>query len=477
MKRLTLNYGARFEHFNASVPAESSPASTWIGARDFPAIPNVPNWNDWAVRFAAAYDLFGDGKTALKANAGKYVASQAAGYAQTFNGMSGTTQTVTWTDAGQERHDPRRRRQHRGQRGRRPHVELRAGYRASGSRARARLQLGVQRPAAARAVAAHVGHRRLLSPRFLQPAGRRQPEPERERLDACSRSRRRPTRGCRSRGSRFRSTPSTRPRSARRPITCITYSTQNKSSYNGIEVSANVRRDKFILFGGVTTDRLVTSNCDGSTTLDVGARGASARDNPNSLRFCDVTLATSGQPAGVFRTTVKASAAYSFPYDVQLSGSFIVDSGSGRQRRLHGDLRDRGPAIIGIDDRHRVHHRESRRAELALPRLPEPSRHAPRQDVPRSTTRKIQGFVDIFNVLNAGTVMSVNQTYGAVAATNAWLTPTHHHGRAVRPVRAAAELLEPGLGTRDRGQRHGTGTQEPKTSRVFCLVSFVSSCS
>src|SRR5205823_13270757 len=65
MKNLTLNYGARFEHFNASVPAESSPASTWIGARNFPAIPNVPNWNDWAARFAVAYDLFADGKTAL----------------------------------------------------------------------------------------------------------------------------------------------------------------------------------------------------------------------------------------------------------------------------------------------------------------------------------------------------------------------------------------------------------------------------
>ena len=89
-----------------------------------------------------------------------------------------------------------------------------------------------------------------------------------------------------------------------------TYSTQNTSTYNGFEVSGNVRRDKFILFGGVTTDRLLTSNCDGSTaTFDVGARGASARDNPNSLRFCDVTLATSGQPAGVFRTTVKASGA------------------------------------------------------------------------------------------------------------------------------------------------------------------------
>ena len=28
MKRLTLNYGARFDHFNAEVPAESAPAST-----------------------------------------------------------------------------------------------------------------------------------------------------------------------------------------------------------------------------------------------------------------------------------------------------------------------------------------------------------------------------------------------------------------------------------------------------------------
>src|SRR5438105_1354781 len=99
MNRLTLNYGARFDHFNAEVPAESAPASTWIAARDFPAIPNVPNWNDWSVRLAAAYDVFGNGKTAFKANAGKYVASQAAGFAQTFNGMNGATQTRTWNDA------------------------------------------------------------------------------------------------------------------------------------------------------------------------------------------------------------------------------------------------------------------------------------------------------------------------------------------------------------------------------------------
>ena len=70
----------------------------------------------------------------------------------------------------------------------------------------------------------------------------------------------------------------------------LTGSTQNKSSYNGFEVTGNMRRDKFIVFGGVTTDRLITSNCDGSGATD----GTSGRDNPNGLRFCDSVRATGG---------------------------------------------------------------------------------------------------------------------------------------------------------------------------------------
>ena len=46
---------------------------------------------------------------------------------------------------------------------------------------------------------------------------------------------------------------------------------------------------------------------------------------------------------------------------------------------------------------------------------------------------RIQGFVDIFNVLNAGTVLSVNETYGSIPATNTWRTPlTIMDGRYVR---------------------------------------------
>ena len=50
------------------------------------------------MRFAGAYDLFGNGKTAIKANASKYIAAAAAGFAQTFNPMNYSTQTRAWLD-------------------------------------------------------------------------------------------------------------------------------------------------------------------------------------------------------------------------------------------------------------------------------------------------------------------------------------------------------------------------------------------
>ena len=94
------------------MPAESAAAGNWIRARNFAEIPNVPNWQDWSVRFAGAYDLFGNGKTAIKANASKYIAAAAAGYAQNFNGMTYSTQTRAWLDFDGNKLDLRRGRQH-----------------------------------------------------------------------------------------------------------------------------------------------------------------------------------------------------------------------------------------------------------------------------------------------------------------------------------------------------------------------------
>ena len=70
ISRLTLNYGLRFDYFNGYVPEQSTPASTFVPAREFAAVHNVPNWKDVNPRLGASYDLFGNGRTALTDVAG-----------------------------------------------------------------------------------------------------------------------------------------------------------------------------------------------------------------------------------------------------------------------------------------------------------------------------------------------------------------------------------------------------------------------
>jgi len=198
-----------------------------------------------------------------------------------------------------------------------------------------------------------------------------------------------------------------------------TYSTQNKTTYNGVEFTANARGEKYLLFGGVTTDRRAVTSCDGDTTTS----GTSPRDNPNNLRFCD-----SIPP---FRTTVKASAAYTLPYDVQISGSFASIPGLGGTcnpncgisanytvttaiaggRPIIGSPSGSASTIVNLVQSNTLFLDAQNRVDMRISRTF------------KFGQTKIQGFVDIFNVLNAGTVTSVNQTYAA-SGTNLWLTPT-----------------------------------------------------
>ena len=207
----------------------------------------------------------------------------------------------------------------------------------------------------------------------------------------------------------------------------LTYSTQNKTTYNGFEVSGNIRRDKFFVLGSITTDRLITTNCDGSGSTD----GTSGRDNPNGLRFCESVRATQGQPAGVFRTTVKASASYSFPYDIQVNGSFasipspavaanytVTSALAGRP--IVGSTAGAQTIVVNLVEPNTVFLDTVRRLDLRVGKTF------------RFNNVKIQGFADVFNVLNAGTVLSINQTYAA-SGTNGWFAPlTIMDGRYVR---------------------------------------------
>jgi hypothetical protein len=54
VNRLTLNLGVRYDYLNGSVPALDVPAGTWVPARHFDAVNNIPNWKDLAPRLGAA---------------------------------------------------------------------------------------------------------------------------------------------------------------------------------------------------------------------------------------------------------------------------------------------------------------------------------------------------------------------------------------------------------------------------------------
>jgi hypothetical protein len=410
INRLTLNIGGRYDHFNAEVPAQSAPAGPWIQERNFPAIENVPNWNDWSVRVAGAYDLFGNGKTALKANASKYLASQAAGYAANFNGMTYSTQNRLWLDfdgnrsildgAGNiQRNEVLGGTSNFGQVTNRPDPDLARGYNWE-------YGVSVQHQLLSRLSVSAGYHRRQFY-----------------NLDVTDNLNLSP-----DEWNSFTITTPNDPRlsTAGQPITMYslnanklntptdnlrTFSDINTSTYNGVEVSANARFSRALFFGGVTTERRATTSCD-------------ERDNPNGLRFCD--------SAPPFRTTVKLSGAYQLPYEFQLSGTFMAVPGSSVNANYTVTSAIAGRTIIGstaggttinvnLIEPNTLFLDYRKTFDLRLARNFRFDRY------------RIQPFADFFNVLNLGTVTRVNETFGSNPATNSWMNPqTIQEGRYVR---------------------------------------------
>ena len=106
--RLTLNLGFRLDGIYGYVPVQSSPAGTWAAISEqlsdavFEVTSEIQGLPDWPMnvgpRLSFAYDLFGDGRAALKGGWGRYYTQTGSALPGSANPNAGASAWVGWND-------------------------------------------------------------------------------------------------------------------------------------------------------------------------------------------------------------------------------------------------------------------------------------------------------------------------------------------------------------------------------------------
>jgi len=105
IQRVTLQGALRFDRSWSYFAPQTLPASNYLPFTvSYPETQGVRGYKDLTPRLGVAYDLFGNAKTALKVNVGKYLeaSSNGVGFYSTTNPINRLTTTSglrTWTDA------------------------------------------------------------------------------------------------------------------------------------------------------------------------------------------------------------------------------------------------------------------------------------------------------------------------------------------------------------------------------------------
>jgi len=395
LNRLTLNLGGRYDHFNASIPEQTAPAGNFVPARRFAPLENQPRFDDWAMRLGASYDVFGTGKTALKANASKYVGGASMEFTSPYNAMALQTEQRSWRDLDGNR----------------------SVFDANGDVQNAEIgptrNLNFGQPSGTRRLDPNLARdynweesvliQHELRPGVAVTAGyyRRQNynlqwtdnllvDPDLDYTPFTITAPRDPR--LRDGGGEVITMYNLRPEKLGLVNELVTASTTNRRTYDGFEVTADARFENgAFLFGGVTTERTATNSCQ--------------VDNPNSRRFCD--------RVPPFRTMLKLSGTYPLPYDVQLSGNVRALPGGSLggtyavNSAIAGvPLTGGGTLNVQLVEPSTLFADYLNQFDLRLMRIFRVGR------------LRAQALLDIYNVFNASTATTLNQTFGPL-----WLRP------------------------------------------------------
>ena len=399
LNRLTLNPGLRMEFFNTYIPKEGAPPGRFVPLREYGPIYDLPNWKDpWVPRLGGVYDLNGEGKTAVKGHIGKYMqAFSTVGFAQVYNPLRQETDRRTWSDpngddiAQDSEIGPINTPFNTGASLNRiadPSIQRPYQWETS---------IGIQREVI-RGVSVSANWVRRSYRRIFWT----------DNIDT--------TLG----DYTIVNTPNPLNPSEVIPIYNLSRtklglvhqvdknSTANQKWYNGYDLGFTARIGGANLYGGVSTGRQITVNCE--------------VDDPNSLRFCDERALDIP-----YLTQFKISGSYSLPLGIQISGNWQgypgVASGTNRQ---DGDYTAANNRVI--DPSLNVNYVVDRTivpslvvTSVTVPLLTPGTKYLDRWNqvdvrlAKKFQVQKVrfQGQVDIFNILNASSILSTNETFGS----------------------------------------------------------------
>jgi Carboxypeptidase regulatory-like domain len=414
--RFTINPGVRFEHFNGSIGERGVAAGRFVPLRHFDAREDVPNWNDIAPRFGLAWDIQGNGKTAVKFGSGKYVRAYSTGFAETYDPNFYTSATLTWNDLNRD--DTAQ-----GVRGcvyltpgceidfstlpasfgqkpnQSPADDLKRPYQIE-------TNLSVQREIVPGTSITVSYFRRdyknliwsdniLIDPSDYTPVS--VPNPT---------------------GGDPVTIYNLNPAKASAFQVLDANSPGNYRKYTGVDVNFSSRMKGLTLFGGVSTGHQVSNTCQ--------------VEDPNQLRFCD--QATLAIP---YYKQIKLSGSYALPWALQVSGTFQSYPGDARNSTVDGANAVSSNAlnngtILAEDPSLRVVWSVDRtifknltgqtltQSSVNVPLNAPGTKFLDRQnqlDIRLTRAFKLHGVnlqaqVDAYNALNTGVVLTAVQTYG-----------------------------------------------------------------